>query len=409
MHIAFGIGALFPGGGLQRDCIEIARVVRDAGHNVVIYTARLHGLAINLDFPVIVLPNSKKTNHGRQYQFAVEFMRQTSGRFDLVVGFDKLLGLDVLYCADASFYYRLLKRPYLHLLPRYRTYSRLERDSFKRGQKTQIMVLSQQQRMEYLGAWQTERTRVVELPPTLAYDRCKPEYRVGGIREQLRRQFSLESNAWVWLTIGVQPRTKGLDRVLRALPYFPEARLLIAGLNGNDAASERAAKMAQRLGISRRVIWLGHREDIGQVCAASDVLMHPARYDTTGTVILEALVNGLPVITTSACGYAKHVHAAGAGIVLKGAFDFKLFLTAIKDTADAERRTVYSEAGIAYGRSGNLCHGRALAAQMLIGFAEHKQHNGGNISFPWSIPPDAEISDLEISDNVVSLPLTGRR
>ena len=77
--------------------------------------------------------------------------------------------------------------------------------------------------------------------------------------------------------------------------------------------------------------------------------MHPGPL-TTGTVILEALVNGLPVITTSACGYAKHVRAAGAGIVLEEPFDFKLFLTALKDMADTGRRAVYSEAGIGCGR-----------------------------------------------------------
>jgi UDP-glucose:(heptosyl)LPS alpha-1,3-glucosyltransferase len=360
MRIAFGIASLFPGGGLQRDCVEVARMVRDAGCDVVIYTARLTGAMSAGDVPIIVIPNVARTNHGRHQQFAVDFLSQASGSFDLLVGFDKLFGLDVLYCADRSIHYRLLKQPYLHLLPRYRTYSRLESDSFKRGQKTLIMMLSQQQRIEYMGAWRTERARVIELPPTLSSDRCKPEFRVSGIREQSRRQLSLERNAWVWLAIGVQPRTKGLDRVLYALPHFPGATLLIAGLNGNDIASERIAKMAQRLGISRRVIWLGHREDIEQVCAASDVLMHPARYDTTGTVILEALVNGLPVVTTSACGYAKHVHAAGAGIVLKEPFDFELFLTAIRDMVDpnagqpTRRRASHTGAIRTFARAGRL-------------------------------------------------------
>jgi UDP-glucose:(heptosyl)LPS alpha-1,3-glucosyltransferase len=404
MRIAFGIVSLFPGGGLQRDCVEIARMVRDAGCDVVIYTARLTGTMRTGDVPIVVIPNAAKTNHGRHQRFAVDFLSQASRCFDLIVGFDKLFGLDVLYCGDRSIHYRLLKHPYLHLLPRYRTYSRIESDSFKRGQKTRIMMLSQQQWIEYLGAWQTERERVLELPPTLSPSRCKPQCRVAGVREKLRRQLRVERNAWIWLAIGVQPRTKGLDRVLRALRHFPRATLLIAGLNDNDVAAERAAGLVRRLGISQRVIWLGHREDIERVCAACDVLVHPARYDTTGTVILEALVNGLPVITTSACGYAKHVHAAGAGIVLEDPFDFKLFLTAIKDMADSARRSAYSAAGIAYGRNENLCHGRALAAQMLTGLAEHKQHKRSNDSFPWSLP-----SDNAASNNVISLRLTDRR
>ena len=43
MRIAFGIVDLFPGGGLQRDCVEIAKLVSNRGHDVVIYTERVSG------------------------------------------------------------------------------------------------------------------------------------------------------------------------------------------------------------------------------------------------------------------------------------------------------------------------------------------------------------------------------
>jgi UDP-glucose:(heptosyl)LPS alpha-1,3-glucosyltransferase len=378
MRIAVGIVSLFPGGGLQRDCIEIVRIMRDSGCEVVIYTSRLTGTVTASDTPIVVIPNAAKTNHGRHRKFAIDFRRETSGSFDLIVGFDKLLGLDVLYCADRSFYYRLLRRPYLRLFSRYRAYSRIEGDSFKLGQKTQIILLSQKQWIEYRGAWHTEPERIAEIPSTLSYARRKPEYRSNGIRERMRMQFGFARNAWVWLAIGVQPRTKGLDRVLRALQQFPQARLVIAGLSDSDDASTTYVRMADRLGISSRITWLGHREDIAQVIAASDVLMHPARYDTTGTVILEAVVNGLPVITTSACGYAKHVQA-GAGIVLGEPFDFRLFLTAIKDIIEPARPAVYSEAGAAYGSTKQLYMGRVRAAEIMLALAERGRLGGVEI------------------------------
>jgi UDP-glucose:(heptosyl)LPS alpha-1,3-glucosyltransferase len=400
MRIAVGITNLFPGGGLQRDCIEIAKLIRGFGHEVVIYTARLSGTVIDADVPIIIIPNSAGTNHGRQHQFGVDFLRQTANGFDLIVGFDKLLGLDALYCADPSIYYRLLRRRYLWLFPRYRTYTNIEGDSFKPGQKTQIILLSQNQRIEYLSAWRTEPERLVELPPTLSSARRKPKYRVSGIREQVRNQLGLPSDAWVWLAIGVQPRTKGLDRVLRALYHFPQATLLVAGLNDIDDRAKRSARKARRLGVSSRVIWLGHREDIEHTIAASDVLLHPARYDTTGTVILEALVNGLPVIATSVCGYAKYVEAAGAGIVLGEPFDFRLFLASIRDMIDPAHRAAYSEAGIAYGQNRQLYEGRLRAAQIMISLAQGKQRSGEH---PRLLSIETDM------DNVVSLPVADRK
>jgi len=404
MRIAIGIVSLFPGGGLQRDCIEIAKMMRHARQDVVIYTARLTGALDIADIPIVVVPNDAKTNHERQQIFAVEFLRQVSNDFDLIVGFDKLLGLDVLYCADQSIRYRLHRQPYLRLLARYRTYHNLEADTFKPTQKTRILVLTKKQSIEYASVWHVEAERVTELPPTLARARCKPHYRVNGVRDQVRAELGVAGNAWVWVAIGVQPWTKGLDRVMHALKLYRQATLLVAGLKDTDSAARTVAETARWLGIWPRIIWLGHREDVERIIAASDVLLHPARYDTTGTVILEAIVNGLPVITTSACGYAMHVKAAGAGIVLEEPFDVPVFLTAINDMRNQAHHAVYSNAGIAYGRSRNLYEGRVLAAKMIMDFAEQKRHVGQELRHPQELPLEAKVADT-----VVSLPLISRK
>ena len=320
MRVAIGIVSLFPGGGLQRDCLEIARLLNSRGHDVTIFAARVTEKPWVEDVSIVVLPNRQFTNHQIQAAFAADFSSAVAGKFDLVVGFDKLLGLDVLYCADASMRYRLSREFYLHAIPRYRTFSRLEGDAFAPEQSTKIFVLSQNQFTEYVSAWSTEPERVVLLPPTLAADRRKPELRLNGVRQSLRAKFGFDDSHWVWIAVCVQPNTKGLDRTLRALSEFPMARLLVVGLepaNGSVGGIGSVSRLAWRNGVSHQVQWLGHREDVPQLMAAADLLVHPARYDTTGTVILEAIVNGLPVVTTATCGYAIHVEAAEAGIVMQ--------------------------------------------------------------------------------------------
>ena len=118
--------------------------------------------------PVLVLQNDAKTNHQRQYTFALDFRRHTANRYDLIVGFDKLLELDVLYCADPSIAYRLKNRPYLYLLSRYRTFRKLERNSFARNGSVSIILLSENQVIEYQSAWRTDFHRMSVIPPTLA-------------------------------------------------------------------------------------------------------------------------------------------------------------------------------------------------------------------------------------------------
>ena len=50
-----------------------------------------------------------------------------------------------------------------------------------------------------------------------------------------------------------------------------------------------------------------------------------ARQENTGTVLLEALVAGLPLLVTEVCGYAHHVLDAECGLVSPEPFDQQTF------------------------------------------------------------------------------------
>lgn len=389
MRIAFAIVSLFPGGGLQRDCVEIAKLVRGLGHDVTIYTCRLHDHTLADDIPILLLQNTAATNHGRQYEFAVDLLKEASDHYDLIVGFDKLFGLDVLYCADPSMAYRLLKQPYLYLLPRYRTYNAIEKASFAPHNKTKIILLSHGQMSEYWSVWGTEAGRMNLVPPTLTIDRRQPLCRANGVRQTLRSQLGLANDDLVWVSICVQPQTKGVDRVIQALTKFPNAKLLIAGLNETNRISAKLARLARDLGVASRVRWIGHREDIPHLMAAADLLVHPARYDTTGTVILEAIVNGLPVITTAACGYARHVESADAGIVVREPFEFRLFLAALEEAQDPAVRQAWSIAGNEYGHNPALYQGRLRAAEIIVDAAHSKVQTLSGEASASLVPPKA--------------------
>jgi UDP-glucose:(heptosyl)LPS alpha-1,3-glucosyltransferase len=368
MRIAFAIMKLFPGGGLQRDCVDIARRCRQRGHDAVIFTSSRDDSGFADDLPVVVLPVRRRANHRMQHEFGAQFRFAAAvQQFDLRVGFDKLPDLDVLYCADPSIHARLRRQPIRFLVQRYRAYLALERASFAPARRTRVLLLSDRQRDEYRGAWNTPPERLSLLLPTVSSARRRPEYRRNGVREAVRAELGVATIDQVWLAIGVQPRTKGFDRTLRALREFPHARLLIAGL-GETSTRAAAALAAQvrRMGLSSRVSFLGHREDIPDLMAAADLLVHPARHDTTGTVILEAVVNGLPVVTTAVCGYARHVADAGAGVVIAAPFRMKALVAALRTAEDAALRDRWSAAADQYGAQPFLYEGRTRAAEIIM-------------------------------------------
>jgi UDP-glucose:(heptosyl)LPS alpha-1,3-glucosyltransferase len=113
---------------------------------------------------------------------------------------------------------------------------------------------------------------------------------------------------------------------LLALASLPEAlqmktKLYVIG-NGNPRPFE---KMAKRLGIGRQVKLAGGRDDVQHFMLAADLLLHPSYTENTGTVLVEALASGLPVLASAVCGYGFHVECAKAGMLIPSPFRQETF------------------------------------------------------------------------------------
>jgi len=52
----------------------------------------------------------------------------------------------------------------------------------------------------------------------------------------------------------------------------------------------------------------------------ANALIHPARYENTGLILIEALSQNLPIITTDNCGYSSYVQDDKKSIVLNSPF-----------------------------------------------------------------------------------------
>lgn len=331
------------------------------GHAVTIFCRKREG-----DFPdlaIVELPNIALTNHGRNIRFARHLSDAVNGRFDIVAGFNKMPGLDILYCADPPA--RPPRNLFDRINPRVMGMHRLEASCFGPQSDTQLLLLADPQRDDYQRIWAMTEARVAVMPPTIERGRAQPALRGSEARAEMRAKLGLASSTLAWLFVAGFPETKGFDRILTALPSFPHVRVLCAGFDLADPKLGRLAKQAAHLNVAHQIVSLGRREDIPALMAASDLLVHPSRLDITGTVILEAMVNGLPVITTALCGYAAHVTAAGAGIVTPEPFAQRAFTSALEQANDAACRARWSANAAAYGAANDLYSGLDRAADAI--------------------------------------------
>lgn len=323
MKLAFCLFNYFPFGGLQRDFMRIAKACIEAGHEVHVFTMRYEGER-DPALPIHILPVRGLSNHVRAYRFAKAVQKQLKkNNFDRVVGFNKMPGLDYYYAADVCYQARIREtRPWwTRLTPRYRTYERLERAVFDAESKTKILLISPLQQSAYEACYHTEASRFHVLPPGISRDRERPS-NVKELRAQVRNAYSIPDNHMVMLMLASSFKTKGLDRAIASLAALPatlrsRAHLWVVGQDDPRPYQQQA----MRLGVHSRLRFFGGRHDVPRFLLAADVLVHPAYHENTGTVLLEALVSGLPVVTVAACGYAHYVEESGAGVVLPEPFD----------------------------------------------------------------------------------------
>jgi len=108
-------------------------------------------------------------------------------------------------------------------------------------------------------------------------------------------------------------KLKGLRELLwAAASAESEWGLVVAGRD--DARPYQ--RLADRLGLTSRVRFVGTKTPVAAWYAVADVLAHPTWYDPCSRVVLEALSLGLPVVTTRYNGAAEVMEEGRHGVVI---------------------------------------------------------------------------------------------
>jgi len=139
-------------------------------------------------------------------------------------------------------------------------------------------------------------------------------------REIQRKSLHLRSTEITILFVGNNYRLKGLSPLLKSLVILDRLnahdfpfRLLVIG-HGN---SNLWGKFSRKIGVEKRVTFLGSVKDMEKIYAAADIFVLPTYYDSAALVILEAMASGLPVVTSRWNGVSSLIDAPDAGMVLE--------------------------------------------------------------------------------------------
>ncbi len=356
MHFAFCLYKHFPYSGLSLDMLRIANECIQRGHKATVFTGSWEG-----DVPdgleVIIIKHFGLTNHTRAHSFHRKLRKQLDGHsYDVVVGFNKIPGLDIYYCGDYCYVGRSFLRHswFYRFTPRFLYFSNFERGVFDASSKTNILSLSDREKLIYQQYYLTQDSRFLCLPPTLEKARWARLDKLPS-RESLRTSLGIQADENLVLLIGSGFQTKGLDRAIVALSALPDellqkTKLFVVGQDKID----NFQRIARKQGVADQIHFLGGRKDVPALMKAGDMLLHPAYAETTGGVLLEAIVSGLPVLATPVCGYAPHIKTANAGHVLRKRFSQEELNTKLHEMLLSEDKEMWRQNGLKYGQNPSL-------------------------------------------------------
>ncbi len=127
--------------------------------------------------------------------------------------------------------------------------------------------------------------------------------------ENKKTDFGYSENDKLLIMVARFNKQKDQDTVIKSLKYLPESYKLL--LAGDGERKKELEKLVRESGLSKRVCFLGVRQDIYSLYKMCDIAILSSHWEGFGLAAVEAMASGVPIIASNVDGLAKVVENAG--------------------------------------------------------------------------------------------------
>ena len=243
------------------------------------------------------------------------------GDYDLVQSHERLSCCDIFRAGDGVHAAWLEARQkylgeslgWLKLNPFHANSLSAERRMFASPRLKKVICISDMVRQDVRRFYDVSDEKLVTIYNGIDLDAFSPQN--AEICRQVRQKLKIPEDALTFIFVGSGFKRKGLETAIRALP--DDGHLIVVGKDKETVRFEQiAAEIGANNDKSVRVHFVGPQKDVRPFYAAADVFVFPTIYEPFGSVVLEALACGLPVITTDRCGAGELITQGMEGFVL---------------------------------------------------------------------------------------------
>lgn len=340
MHILFAIQRLrLSLGGAERFTLNLIRNLKARGHRITVACHDWDEKAEKLDLEFLRIPRGRRF-HNPWFEYARNFQAALEGsglKPDVVCGLTQVFPQDVHRFGGGIYSYWLPEKygclwPLYKWLPKSRAILDFERRLYSPGNLRYAVAISEMDRRILQEHYAFPPERILTI-----YNGIDQEEFHNRGREEARRRLvaenGLDPERRLVLFSANNYRRKGLPEAVEALLRTADPSrfaLVVIGKPDKWLRSRLKAKIGGRF----QNVWLSHVDNPAEYYRGSDLMIFPTHYDSFANVTSEALLCGLPLITTRQAGGAEMVLPGVNGFVAERSGDLDGMAAALDKLLD---------------------------------------------------------------------------
>ena len=342
-------------GGAERSSYELAGGLAELGHHVTLLAGTIErdsSVEPPFDLHSLSVSGPRGKVRWRRFQHAV-IRHLHANEYDIVHSMVPLTAAQVYQPRGGSILYSArrhaqsydfpllakLKRATLALNRPRQARIAAERKLCAAADGPVVAALSNYVAEQFKSEYNLPDHRLRVIPNGVATDPLIDE-KAQSLGRKFRRQFDKNNDLALFLFAAQNPRLKGLTCLIQAAHLAARRRtgqrdFRILAVSGWKYASYW--RLAQRLNLDRRVVFMGSTRLITPLVQMCDAVVLPTFNDACSRLILEALAVGRPAITTRFNGAAEFLDQGKYGLVIDEPNDVEALADALLQLADRKQ------------------------------------------------------------------------
>ena len=151
-------------------------------------------------------------------------------------------------------------------------------------------------------------------------------------KDEMKQSIGIPRESIMVLSVGELIERKNHEVIIRALAKLQKEEIYYV-ICGKGPLREQLEELAKSLGIGEKVVFLGFRTDIPELCNTADISAFPSIIEGLGLAGIEAMAAGVPLVSSNVHGILDYVKDGETGYAC-APDDVDAFAAAIEELAD---------------------------------------------------------------------------